>query len=942
MKTVSLQSLPDISHFIKRSLLSAQPLMNDVERLEWLDDLSQAPFTRQKMQAYISDIDDTEELELKLRMLRREVLMVLVARDALKRGDYFEVVRTMTDLAEVSINAVVRAHALQLAKRFGIPTSVQGVPQDLLVVGMGKLGGEELNVSSDIDLVFVFDEQGKCRACDMCPNPRKELSNMEFFERLSKKIIPALSEISGAGFVFRVDMRLRPNGDSGPICVSNDMLEEYLYVQGREWERFAWLKSRIVSEPVFSTLEVFEEQKRHLQDTVRPFVFRKYVDFNAISALSNLHKLIRAETVRREAGKELGVNIKLGRGGIREIEFLTQTFQVIRGGREPQLRGKSTLTMLPMLAKHGVIKQEQAQNLSQGYIFLRNMEHAIQYLDDQQTHRVPIDKADVEKVAAIMGMTLSDMLKKLDTTREYVAKCFESIFMSEQAEEEDKDDWPEGWMEGYEAAMPELQMQFQTQGYSEPQRCAQRVLSLMSSKFLAAQTEAAQSRMAQLVKRLVGLCKELARENNGTLPDKVFFRYLDLLEVIAGRSTYVSLLTQYPPVCEKVARVLMSSEAAAEYLIAHPIVLDELVDERNIVWDNFTPVDWSQWQDQLWEQLQEADGDQESQMNIIRDAHHGAVFKLLVADLEGRFTVERLSDQLSALADAVIELVITLAWQTVSSRHCDVPKFAVIAYGKLGGKELSYASDLDLIYLYDDDAPEAAKNYTRLVRRMMSWLTVQTSSGILFDVDLRLRPNGENGLVVSSLEMFRRYQRNEDGTGAWPWEHQALTRARFCAGDRAIGVAFEREREALLKMPRDAGKVLRDVSDMRAKMLEGHPNNTSLFDVKHDRGGMVDIEFAVQAMVLIHSHNHPELINNFGNILLLEMMGSLGLIERKLANRCAGIYRTYRNVQRNYRLAHGLGSTRVDPKAYEEESKSVRALWQTVFGSSGPERSLTI
>ena len=938
MLSVSLQTLPEISHFVKRALAGANPTMSESQRLDWLNAKSDEPFTRDEMLGWLKGIDDTDELEWTLRSLRREVLLRLVARNVLKGADYEEVVRTMTDLAEVSLNAVVKAHATKLARRFGVPMSNEGVAQDLLVVGMGKLGGEELNVSSDIDLVFVFDEQGYCRPGPLCPAPRKELSNMEFFERLSKKVITALSEISGAGFVFRVDMRLRPNGDSGPICISNDMLEEYLYVQGREWERFAWLKSRVVNEAVFSSPETFEEQKKHLTDIVRPFVFRKYVDFNAISALSNLHKLIRAETVRRELGKDLGVDVKLGRGGIREIEFITQTFQVIRGGREPQLRGKNTLQMLPMLAKHGVMKQQQAEELAKGYVFLRNMEHAIQYIDDQQTHRLPIEPQELKKVAQLMGLEVDWMCERLKQIRDYVSNCFDEIFKVGESGQNDEDDWPQGWSQGYSEAAPELQQRLAQLGYNDSHTCAMRVLNLMNSKFLAAQTEAAQARMAQLVKRIVSLCTDLAKESEGSCADQIFLRFIDLLEVIAGRSTYVSLLTQYPPVCEKVARVLKSSAAAADYLLAHPIVLDELVDERNIIWDNFTPVDWSNWQDELWVQLQEANGDQESQMNIIRDAHHGAVFKLLVADLEGRFTVERLADQLSALADAVIEIVITLAWQTISSRHCEVPKFAVIAYGKLGGKELSYASDLDLIYLYDDDSPEAAKNYTRLVRRMMSWLTVQTSSGILFDVDLRLRPNGENGLVVSSLEMFRRYQRNEDGTGAWPWEHQALTRARFCAGDHAIGEAFEREREALLRLPRDAKTVLNDVSDMRQKMLDGHPNATALFDVKHDRGGMVDIEFAVQAMVLIYSHDHPELVNNFGNILLLEMIGQLGLVERDLANRCAAIYRTYRQVQRTYRLEHGLGSTRVDPSTYAEAIATVKLLWKTVFGDDGPCR----
>lgn len=937
MPRLTLQALPDYSFFVKRALMAARPMTDDSERLGWLESLADEPYSREKMKGFLQGADDAETLAERMRLLRREVLLTLVARDVTGRADYFEVVRTMTDLAEETVSRTVRVHAKALSLRYGVPMSDSGVPQDFLVVGMGKLGGEELNVSSDIDLVFVYDEQGQCRPTPECPNPRRELTNAEFFERLSKKVITALSDISGAGFVFRVDMRLRPNGDSGPIVISSEMLEEYLYVQGREWERFAWLKGRIVNEPVFTDEKTFGQQCKNLYDVVRPFVFRRYVDFNAISALSNLHKLIRAETQRREAGKDLGIDVKLGRGGIREIEFITQTFQIIRAGREPQLRLKSTLSALSVLKKLGVMNAEQVKRLSDAYVFLRNLEHAIQYVDDQQTHRLPPDEKAREQIAALLGLSSSQMVEKLIQIREYVAQVFDGIFQVGE-EENQEDDWPEGWSVGFERAKEALANDLEKMGYGEARHCADRVLELMGSKFLAAQTESARTRMAQLVKRISEMCIKLASDDKGVAPEVIFTRFITLLEVIAGRSTYVSLLIQYPKVCEKVALVLKTSAWAADYLTAHPIVLDELVDERVSELDNFSPVDWSGWQDDLWEKLREVEGDQETQMNLLRDAHHAAVFKLLMADLEGRFTVERLADQLSALADAVLEMVITLAWQTIGSRHCDVPKFAVVAYGKLGGKELSYASDLDLIYLYDDPSPEASKNYTRLVRRMMSWLTVQTSSGILFDVDLRLRPNGENGLVVSSFEMFKRYQRNEDGTGAWPWEHQALTRARFCAGDRAIGQAFEKEREAILRLPRDKAKVFSDVSEMRARMLEGHPNPTSLFDVKHDRGGMVDVEFAVQAMVLAYSHKHPELVNNFGNILLLEMAARAGLIGEELAQRCVSIYRNYRHIQRKHRLELGDGPVRVDRFAQSENIATVMQLWKTVFGSEGPLR----
>ncbi len=937
--SATLQNVLELSFFVKRALMGALPMADEAERLNYLQALAAEPFTREKMLAYLAGDLTLEALDDKLRKLRRDVMLSIVARDVMELADYNEVVSTMSDLAEIAVSRVVREHALALSKRFGTPCSYEGVAQDFLVFGMGKLGGRELNVSSDIDLVFVYDEQGKCQPNAQCPNPRRELTNAEFFERLSKKVIASLSDISGAGFVFRVDMRLRPNGDSGPICISSEMLEEYLYVQGREWERFAWLKARIVNEAVFTDSQTFETQCNNVKSVIRPFVYRKYVDFNAISALSNLHRLIRAETVRRESGKNLGIDVKLGRGGIREIEFITQTFQIIRGGRNPQLRGKSTIAMLRALSENGAISADQAQKLTESYVFLRNLEHAIQYVDDQQTHRYPNDEAEQTRIAAMLGLTREALTEELLQIRDYVARVFEGIFqVGTDAAADEKDDWPEGWTVGFEQAAAALAEILASMGYSQSMHCAERVLETMRSRFLSALNESARANMAQLIKRIAALCPELTRSQANVSADEVFLRYVELLEVVAGRSTYVSLLLQYPRVCEKVAQVLMSSAWAAQYLTAHPIVLDELVDERLETLDNFSPVDWSGWQDDLWAKLREAEGDQETQMNVLRDAHHGAVFKLLLADIDGCFTVERLADQLSALADAVIEMVITLAWQTIASRHTDIPRFAVVAYGKLGGKELSYASDLDLIYLYDDDHPDAAKNYTRLVRRMMSWLTVQTSSGILFDVDLRLRPNGENGLVVSSFEMFKRYQRNEDGTGAWPWEHQALTRARFCAGDRAIGAAFEAERAAILMLPRDKNKVFEEVSLMRAKMLEGHPNRTALFDVKHDRGGMVDVEFAVQALVLSYSHDYPDLVNNFGNILLLEMAARDGLIDSTLATECVRIYRNYRYIQRTQRLQGVQGGVRVDPVTLNGDIDTVKKLWRSVFGNDGPQR----
>lgn len=934
--TLTLEQLPEYSFYVKRCLSAEHRVGESFDLSARLRFFQEATWDEERMQAWI-DEQGKEPLESVLRDLRRLVMLSLITRDCTGKADYFEVVNTMTALAQTAIRNVVAVQARALAARYGVPMNNRGEAQDFIVFGMGKLGGGELNVSSDIDLIFIYDEQGETRATEEFPNPSKTLDNFEFFQKLSKKVIRDLSDITDKGFVFRVDMRLRPNGDSGPIVVNSDMLEEYLYTQGREWERFAWLKARVVNQAVFTDPALFARQTDNIKKIVKPFVFRKYVDFNAIGALSDLHRLIRQETIRREAGRDIGINVKLGHGGIREIEFLTQTFQIIRGGRDVSLRSKQTLTSLKQLGELGLLTLEKAQQLTQDYIFLRNLEHAIQYVDDQQTHVLSNDEAEQSRVAALLGVSRCEMLEQLARVRSFVSQTFDGIFQSGENKDA-QGDWPEGWFYGQSSAIEGLQVVLDEIGYRQTEQLAHRILTLMGNKYLLAQNPSSRENLAQLVRRVCDEAAKAAQERVGIDADEILLRVFNLLDVIVGRSTYVALLCQYPQVTAKVVRFLAASEWAASYLVHHPIVLDELVDGRSIEFDNFTPVDWSRWQDNLWLELEAHEDDQEAQMNIVRDAHHGALFQLLVADLQGRFTMERLSDQLSALADAMLDIVITLAWQSMSSRHRTDPKFAVIAYGKLGGKELGYASDLDLIYLYDDEDEAAAKNYTRLVRRMMSWLTVQTSSGILFDVDLRLRPNGENGLLVSSLDMFRRYQRNEDGIGAWPWEHQALTRARFCAGDREIGRAFEQERAAILQMPRQAKAVFDEVLQMREKILDGHPNRTEQFNIKHDRGGMVDVEFAVQAMVLAYSAEHPELVNNFGNILLLQMMASAGLIAEKTATDAADAYRHYRAIQREARLQKAHGAVLVDPESILQDRRAVERLWFEVFSTDYPQR----
>lgn len=933
---LAIEQVPEYSQFVKRALAAMRPGASDEELLAVLRNLANTTWTRCKMDALLDSLTDPQALDLAMRELRRNVMVSLAARDITGKTDYFEVVRTMTDLAESCISHSVAVNSRVLAERYGVPQNAQGVPQDLLVVGMGKLGGAELNVSSDIDLIFIYDEDGETKAAAGFEQPRRSLSNHEFFERLSRKVIASLNDLIGPGFVFRVDMRLRPFGDEGPIVDSNGMIEEYLYAQGRDWERFAWLKGRVVNLPVFSTTEQFESARQYLEHLVEPFVFRRYVDFSAISSLTRLHEMIRAETARRDAGRDRGVNVKLGRGGIREIEFICQTFQITRGGRNPDLRGRSTLPMLQELTKAGVLPESTTKELSADYIFLRNVEHALQYVDDQQTQLLANDPVIQGRIARMLGLEKDEFLHKLEMIRRFVASTFDGIFHIDK-DPVKSDDWPAGWQAGGEQAVDGLKKKFTALGYKDPEMVARHLASYLTGRKITTRSPQAREQIMRFIVSAAENSHRWAQSKTGeALGDDIFFRCLNFLEVIAGRPTYVALLNQYPQAAARVGRMLAVSRWAADYLTAHPVLLDELVVEASPITDD-SPVDWSAWTESLKKRLLASADDHEQQLNLLRDAHHGALFHLLMSDLDGIISVERLADQLSALADTVLGLVIEMAWPTVPNRHCEVPHFAIIGYGKLGGKELSYASDLDIICLYEDKDPNAETDYIRLVRRMMSWLTVPTSSGILFDIDMRLRPNGDNGLIVSSMDMFRRYQRNTDGNGAWDWEHQALTRSRFCAGDENVGRLFEEERRYILTMSRDPEKVAASVVNMRAKMLAGHKLVPGFFDIKHDRGGMVDVEFIVQMLVLSYASTHPVLVNNWGNTRLLATAAEEGLIDVQNAAAAATAYRHYRNLQRSIRLRLGEAApVRVEPTLIEGDRKAVLTLWENVFGTDEP------
>ncbi len=944
--TQACEAALDLTHFVPRTVVAALGAGSSRdEQLRWLGERSATAWTQTRMREALaqwlgssrSEDADThiDQLTRALRLLRRDVVLGTLVRDVAGVAPLEKVTTAMTVLAEVAVQEAVAAHAARLQARHGVPVNAQGEPVDLLVIAMGKGGGAELNVSSDLDLVFVYDDDGDTQL--QPTSTHKSLSNHEFFERLGRGVIGLLSEVTAEGFVFRIDMRLRPHGDSGPLVVSNAMLEEYLVRDGRTWERFAWLKGRVISAPVFSDVPRFTQQVLALEGIVRPFVFRKYLDFNAIAALRELHAQVRAETERKAAGKEARrFNVKLGRGGIREIEFIAQTFQVMRGGREARLAAvaRSTRGTLAQLPQMGALPEDVCARLDQSYEFLRRFEHALQYMDDAQTHAIPADAADRERVAQLLRMQgAASLMAHYTEVTEFVATSFDGIFSTRSnssASSEEKEMFSE---ESFAALL-------RTLAFAAPEQTATRVANTLAGRRVASCPEGSrrliETLLIQAARRIAAAPQEQTQAADFTRAglsfDDILTRFVRLMDAIAGRSTYLALLAQYPQAFARVLRLLEASDWATDYLLRHPILLDELINESAFEGqDDLTQ--WARWAQELRAQLQASD-DVEAQMNLLRDAHHAQTFRLLLADLTGQLSVERLADHLSALADQTLNLAVQGAWRAVPRRHRDAPAYAVIAYGKYGGKELGYASDLDIVLLYDDPAPEAPEVYGMLTRRLVNWLTAHTSSGTLFDIDLRLRPDGDKGLLFSSFDAFANYQRNADpsgkGQGAWTWEHQALTRARYCAGDAALGQRFEALRAEILSRTRDASLLAADVRRMRERMHAGHPNDSGLFDLKHDAGGMVDVEFIVQYLVLAYAHDHSRLVGNLGNIALLVIAGALGLIEPARAQAVADAYRDYRRVQHRLRM-NNAQYARVPKTERALERAAVQALWQEVL-----------
>ena len=878
------------------NLLAARPMLIDELAGVWTTPLAAG----QLLTALEPPATDDDGVKSQLRRLRQRVLAHIALRDLCGLAPLSEVVESMTLLADVTTNFALDHYHRQLAATYGEPLDKAGRPQRLLIIGMGKLGGRELNVSSDVDYIFVYPEEGDSAG------PRS-IDNHDFFTRLGKRIIAALGETTGDGQVFRVDMRLRPNGDSGPLVCSLDALENYFITQGREWERYAWIKGRTMN----AGANLQPEWVTAMQKIARPFVFRKYLDFGAINAMRDLHAQIRREVARRD----MADHVKLGPGGIREIEFIAQVFQLIRGGRDPALQVRPTLEVLALLAQRQLIPAAAEDELRAAYLFLRRLEHRLQYIEDRQTHMLPASPADRASVARSMDFPdWPALLAVLNDHRDKVSRHFEEVFSDPEAGEHPLTGLWLGQIDDDSAleSLGEL-------GFRQPREAVSRLAALRASSRYAQLALSNRSRLDAIGPRLI----EAAATTPD--PDTTLARCLDFVETVSRRGAYLALLQQYPMALRRVADMVCASSWAAEYLRRHPLLLDELLDPR--LYDIAT--DWAAFRENLRHNLASHAGDTEREMDILREMHHAQIFRLLAQDLAGLQTIEKLSDHLTELADTIVQETLPLVWSKLRNRHCETPRFAVIGYGKLGGKELGYASDLDLVYLYDDPDPEAGENYARLGQRLNTWLASQTPAGILFETDLRLRPNGDSGLLAVSVDSFRNYQLKH----AWVWEHQALTRARFCAGDPAVGARFEEIRCEILCQPRDLARLREEVVAMRRKMLDAHASaSPSEFNLKHDPGGIIDVEFIVQYLVLGHAHRHRRLTGNLGNIALLRIAAELGLIPADQATAAGDAYREYRRLQHAKRLSANPRG-RVDRDGVARRIAAVNVLWQTVFGA---------
>jgi glutamate-ammonia-ligase adenylyltransferase len=863
-----------------------------------------------------------DEVKSQLRRFRHRYMLGVLWREIAGTASLAETLGALSDLADRMLAAAGRYAEKQLEPRYGRFRDRDGNPVPLVVLAMGKLGGGELNFSSDIDIVFLYPQDGES------DGPRT-LGGQQYFTRLSQAIVALLDERTADGFVFRVDTRLRPFGDSGPPVTSFAALESYLLQHGRDWERYAYVKARVVGQPPPS--DVAAELYDNL---VVPFVYRRYLDYGVFESLREMHALIAAEVKRRD----LADNVKLGPGGIREIEFIVQSMQLVRGGNTDALREPSLMHVLPALAGGRGLEQNSVTRLHDAYVFLRRVENFIQAMRDQQTHDLPQDPADRERLRLAMGYDdWASLTRDLDVHRGNVTQEFEAVAFrggDTDADGELQQSFENLWNGG----APAERWSKAFAGQEDAAALADSIAAFQHAPSTLKVDAVSRERLQRFMPRLLSLvvnCRE---------PLLALDRTLSVVNRILRRSAYLSLLNENQLAMRRLVQLCEKSSYVATQIARYPVLLDELLEPRI----ETERIEKSEFETEIANRFAHLDAsDSEARMETLAQFQRANLFRVAVADFSGSLPIMKVSDSLTFLAEAVVDFALESAWRDLTDRHGaphyeidgvrHAAGFGVIGYGKLGGLELSYGSDLDLVFLHDSrganqvtdgDKPlDNAMFFGRLVRRLVHFLTTQTSSGAMYEIDTRLRPEGRKGVLVSSTDALERYQ----AENAWTWEHQALLRARPVAGSDAVAGDFERIRAQTL-MSRVRRDTLReDVVEMRSRMRrELDRSETGLFDLKHGRGGIGDIEFIVQYLVLRHAASYPAVIRYSDNIRQVAALASAGLLDVQTAARLQATYREFR--RRLHHLSLNDRPPIVADNELTDERGFVAAVWDQHLG----------
>jgi glutamate-ammonia-ligase adenylyltransferase len=874
----------------------------------------------QLLETFVADVAasdaSVQNIQSQLRRFRNRYMLHVLWREVFALADLDETLNSLSSLADRLLDAACQYAARALLPRYGIVRTREGSLVPPVILGMGKLGGRELNFSSDIDLIFLYPEAGETDGA-------KRISAQEYFGRFSRQVIALLDDTTADGFVFRIDTRLRPFGDSGPPVVSFGALESYLLQHGRDWERYAYVKARIVG-PQPGDDVAFDLYRNMIQ----PFVYRRYIDFGVFESLREMHAMIAAEVQKRE----LQDNIKLGPGGIREAEFIVQSLQLVRGGREPALQSRELQKILPLLVNSRGISADNAEQLRGAYRFLRRLENFIQAIRDRQTHDLPTECADRQRLCLAMRYgDWDELYADVENHRAAISAQFEHIAFRESSEETPFSKQIEhAWESGAdEEAWSGL---LSAEDIGNTGAIAKTLAGFAADTGTRQTDAAARARLQRFVPQLV---QEIAKSER---PLRALTRTLTIVERILRRSAYLALLNENRGALARLVDLCARSNYIADQIARYPVLLDELLDPR-LYSGAVTRADLSA---ELQERLTGEGGDSESCMHVISQFQRSTMFRIAVADFNGKIPIMKVSDGLTWLAETVLEEALRVAWRDLTERH-GVPRhtvngveqaagFGIVAYGKLGGLELSYGSDLDIVFLHDScgdkqftDGDKPLGNalfFGRLVRRLVHFLTTQTGSGQLYEIDTRLRPDGHSGLLVTSTDAFERYQ--EDN--AWTWEHQALLRARAVAGSADIAAEFERiRRETLVgRVRRD--KLRDDVIAMRQRMRkELDRSSEDQFDLKHGRGGIGDIEFLVQYLVLEQAKAHPDVIFYSDNIRQLDALAAEGCIEQAVGDGLQDAYRDYR--LRQHHLVLDDRTPIVSQDEFHAQREFVAKIW---------------